>query len=95
MEYLAQYQNQIIVWGVLGLSAGIIAKYLLPGKDKGGLISTALLGVAGSFLGGFMARYFGLGGANLTSGVSLSTVLTAIAGSFVLLVAFRLIRFLV
>jgi uncharacterized membrane protein YeaQ/YmgE (transglycosylase-associated protein family) len=45
----------IIGWIILGLLAGLIAKALLPGDDPGGFIVTALLGIAGSFLGGLIA----------------------------------------
>ena len=95
MEFLDQYKSIILIWCALGLGAGVIAKYLLPGKDKGGLISTALLGIGGSFLGGFIGNYFNIGGANLTSGISIVTIITAIAGAFVLLICFRVLRFLI
>lgn len=39
---------------ILGLVAGAIARFLLPGRDPMGLLGTMLLGVAGSFLGGFL-----------------------------------------
>ena len=45
-----------IVWTiVIGFVAGIIAKFLMPGRDPGGWIVTILLGIAGSFVGGFLA----------------------------------------
>jgi uncharacterized membrane protein YeaQ/YmgE (transglycosylase-associated protein family) len=44
----------ILAWIVLGLIAGAIAKALMPGRDPGGLIVTILLGIAGSFVGGFL-----------------------------------------
>ena len=46
----------IIGWIVFGLIAGVIAKALMPGKDPGGCIITILLGIAGSVIGGFIAR---------------------------------------
>ncbi len=95
MEYLAQYQNQIIIWCALGLAIGVLAKFLMPGKDKGGLISTVLLGIGGSFLGGFLGNHFGIGGANFTDGISIITVLTALAGAFILLILFKIFRFLI
>lgn len=42
-------------WIVFGLVVGVIAKFLMPGKDPGGWIVTILLGIAGSFVGGFLA----------------------------------------
>ncbi|MGF1428098.1 GlsB/YeaQ/YmgE family stress response membrane protein [Kitasatospora sp. LaBMicrA B282] len=45
-------------WIVLGLATGLIARFLLPGRDPGGLVVTTLIGVAGSFLGSRLsARY--------------------------------------
>ena len=51
----------IIVALIIGLFIGIIAKFLMPGRDPGGFFVTALLGIAGSmtasFLGGAMGMY--------------------------------------
>ena len=46
----------IIGWILFGLVVGAIAKFLMPGRDPGGWIVTILLGIAGSFVGGFYAR---------------------------------------
>ena len=45
----------IIAFIILGLLAGAIAKALLPGDDPGGFIITAIIGVVGALLGGFLA----------------------------------------
>jgi uncharacterized membrane protein YeaQ/YmgE (transglycosylase-associated protein family) len=45
----------IISWIFWGLFVGLIARLLLPGKQKIGFIWTILLGVAGSIVGGFLA----------------------------------------
>jgi uncharacterized membrane protein YeaQ/YmgE (transglycosylase-associated protein family) len=44
-----------IGWILFGLVVGAIAKFLMPGRDPGGWIVTILLGIAGSFVGGFLA----------------------------------------
>jgi len=51
------------IWiAVVGLVVGLIARLLLPGKDPMGLIMTAVLGIAGSFVGTFLGRtLFGRG----------------------------------
>ena len=50
-----------IVWTiVLGFVIGVIAKLLHPGKENMGFIMTILLGVAGSFLAGYVGQYLGL-----------------------------------
>ena len=43
----------------IGLLVGVVAKLLMPGKDPGGFIVTILLGLAGSFVGGFIGRGLG------------------------------------
>ena len=49
-----------IVWTiVLGFVVGVIAKLLHPGKESMGFIMTILLGIAGSFLAGFVGQFFG------------------------------------
>lgn len=77
----------IIAWIVFGLIAGIIAKLLMPGKDPGGFIITALLGIAGAFVGGFIGNLIGLGGP--VSGFNLGSMITAILGAIVLLIGYR------
>ena len=48
------------VWTiVLGFVVGVIAKFLHPGKENMGFIMTILLGIAGSFLAGFVGQFFG------------------------------------
>ena len=47
----------IIGWLLFGLIVGAIAKFLMPGRDPGGWIVTILLGIAGSFVGGFLASH--------------------------------------
>ncbi len=48
-----------LLWTIIiGLIVGIIAKVIMPGRDPGGFIITAILGVAGSFVGTFVGRMF-------------------------------------
>ena len=49
-----------ILWMlIIGLVAGAIAKLIMPGKDPGGIILTILLGIANSFIAGFLGRALG------------------------------------
>jgi uncharacterized membrane protein YeaQ/YmgE (transglycosylase-associated protein family) len=80
----------IISWIILGLIAGAIAKFLLPGRDPGGLIVTTLIGIAGSFVGGWLSTKV-LHRSITHNFYSLPTWISAIAGSLVLLIAYRLI----
>jgi uncharacterized membrane protein YeaQ/YmgE (transglycosylase-associated protein family) len=54
-------ERGILAWIFIGLIAGAIAKFIMPGKDPGGIIVTILLGLAGSVLGGWLATMFGAG----------------------------------
>jgi len=50
---------EVIGWIVFGLVVGVIAKFLMPGKDPGGFMITVLLGILGSFVGGFLGQVVG------------------------------------
>ena len=45
----------IILFVVFGFIVGLLARAIMPGTQKMGFVSTALLGIAGSFIGGFLA----------------------------------------
>ncbi len=80
-----------MIWQLLiGLIVGVIARFLLPGKEAFpdgiiGWILTALLGIAGAFVGGFIARTL-WAGENYAAGWVMS-----ILGAILLLVLVRLI----
>jgi uncharacterized membrane protein YeaQ/YmgE (transglycosylase-associated protein family) len=74
----------IIGWILFGLAVGIVAKFLMPGRDPGGFFITALLGIVGSLVGGFLGRLLGWYG----DGDPVGFVM-AVVGSLVLLAAYR------
>jgi len=78
----------IIAFIILGLLAGAIAKALLPGDDPGGFIVTAIIGIAGALIGGFLAGAL-FDAHPLDDFFDISTWLTAIVGSIILLVIYR------
>jgi uncharacterized membrane protein YeaQ/YmgE (transglycosylase-associated protein family) len=80
----------IIAFIILGLLAGIIAKAILPGDDPGGIIITALIGIAGALIGGFLAGAL-FDAHPLDDFFDISTWLTAIVGSIILLGIYRLV----
>ena len=43
---------------IVGIVVGAIARFIMPGSEHIGLLMTGVLGVAGSFVGGFIARIF-------------------------------------
>src|ERR1043165_7914182 len=75
----------IIGWLLFGLVIGAIAKFLMPGRDPGGWIVTILLGIAGSFVGGFLASTL-MGRQEQTAGW-----IGSIIGAMLLLFIYRLI----
>ena len=79
----------ILSWIVLGLIAGVLAKWIMPGRDPGGIFVTILIGIAGAFVGGFLGGLVGFGGVN---DFSVGSVVTAIVGALVLLFLYRLVR---
>ena len=81
----------IIGWVLLGLLAGLIAKAIVPGAERVGLILTTLLGIAGALLGGFLATAFGFGDP-IDEFFDISTWLAAIVGALVILFLWNAIR---
>jgi len=80
----------IIAFIILGLLAGALAKAILPGEDPGGIIVTAVIGMVGALLGGFLAGAI-FDADPLDEFFDLSTWLTAIVGSIILLLIYRLV----
>jgi uncharacterized membrane protein YeaQ/YmgE (transglycosylase-associated protein family) len=80
----------IIAWILLGLIAGALAKAILPGDDPGGIIITTVIGILGALVGGFLATAL-FGAHPLDDFFDVSTWLTAIVGSIILLLAWRLL----
>jgi uncharacterized membrane protein YeaQ/YmgE (transglycosylase-associated protein family) len=74
----------ILGWIIFGLIAGIVAKLLMPGKDPGGFIVTAVLGIAGALLGGFIGQTMGLYREGEPAGFLMSVV-----GAILLLALYR------
>ena len=78
-------------WILLGLAAGTLAKFLLPGRDPSGCIFTVLLGIVGAFVGGLIGTLFGWG--RVTGGaLDVRSIGIATAGALLLLVVGRLVR---
>lgn len=70
----------------IGLVVGVVAKLLMPGKDPGGFIVTILLGLAGSFVGGFIGRGLGWYQEGEPAGF-----IASVLGAIILLLLYRLI----
>lgn len=75
------------IWeAIIGLVVGALAKFIMPGKDPGGIIITMLLGIAGAFIGTFIGRALGFYQEGQGAGFIMSLI-----GAIVLLALYRLI----
>lgn len=79
----------ILAWIIFGLIAGILAKFIMPGKDPGGIIITILLGIGGAVVGGFIGSVAGFGD---FTGFDLRSMGLAVLGAVVLLAIYRAVK---
>ena len=78
----------IIAWLVVGLIAGFIASKLVN-KSGEGVVLDIVLGVVGALVGGFLFNLLGAGGVD---GINLYSILVAVVGAVVVLIAYHAIR---
>ena len=78
----------ILSWILLGLIAGALAKFLMPGKDPGGFFVTIIIGIIGGVLGGFLGQFIGL--VKIES-FDIGGIFIATAGAILLLIIYRLV----
>ena len=77
-----------VVWTiVIGFAAGLIAKWISPGKEKMGFIMTVLLGIAGSVVATYGGKLIGLYQAGETAGF-----IGAVVGAVILLLIYGFIK---
>jgi uncharacterized membrane protein YeaQ/YmgE (transglycosylase-associated protein family) len=79
----------IFSWILLGLIAGALAKFIMPGKDPGGIFVTILIGIVGAIVGGFLGSFIGLG---KVESFDLGGIFIATIGAIILLIVYRLLR---
>lgn len=73
----------MLIWLLIGLAAGAIAKMITPQKEKEGWVSSLIIGIAGSMVGGFCAGLLGL--SRLFNSTWLGSLVLAVAGSVLVL----------
>jgi uncharacterized membrane protein YeaQ/YmgE (transglycosylase-associated protein family) len=77
-----------IIWAIIiGFIVGIVAKFLMPGRDPGGFIITAVLGVIGALVATFLGQAMGLYAAGQSAGFIASVI-----GAMIVLFVYHLIR---
>jgi uncharacterized membrane protein YeaQ/YmgE (transglycosylase-associated protein family) len=79
---------EILVWVVFGALAGWIASLIMKTDAQQGAVMNVLVGIAGAFVGGYLARM--LGGSGVT-GFNFGSLLVAILGAVVVLFVYRLV----
>lgn len=75
--------QSLLIWSVLGLVAGILAKLIMPGRQGINPITTVLLGIAGSIIGGYLGSIVGIGDAS--GSFSLKGIAVAVGGALLLM----------
>ncbi len=79
----------IVSWVIFGLVAGALAKVLMPGEEASGLLKTTGLGIVGALAGGFLGTFLGFG---KVTGFNIRSFVIAIAGSTLMLWAYRQLK---
>ena len=75
-------------WIIIGLIAGALAKWIMPGRDPGGIIVTILIGIVGALVGGFLAGLIpGMG-----PGGGIWNLVLATLGAILLLWIYRMVQ---
>jgi uncharacterized membrane protein YeaQ/YmgE (transglycosylase-associated protein family) len=79
----------VLAWILLGLVAGALAKFVMPGRQGGGILLTIVLGVVGALVGGFLGTHvFGFGD---VSAFDLRSIVIAVGGALLVLFVYGLV----
>ena len=78
----------IVVWLLVGLIAGALARFLVPGRDPMGWLGTLVLGLVGSLVGGFLGNLI-FGG---EFDVSAAGIVGSVIGAVIALLAYRAMK---
>ena len=80
----------LIFWVIVGLIAGALAKFIMPGDDPGGIIVTIIIGILGAVLGGWILHLIGIGG-GAASGGFIFSIIAGVIGALILLAIYRVV----
>lgn len=82
----------LLIWLFLGFVVGLIAKFIMPGPDDGGIVMTTILGIVGAVVGGAIGAAVGYpmvsSFANIAS--SLPSFFSSVVGAIVVLAIYRM-----
>jgi uncharacterized membrane protein YeaQ/YmgE (transglycosylase-associated protein family) len=76
----------ILTWIIVGLIAGFLAKYVVPGEGPGGILGDIIIGIIGAFIGGWVFNRFGSAG---VTGFNIYSIFVAFVGAAILLFVIR------
>jgi uncharacterized membrane protein YeaQ/YmgE (transglycosylase-associated protein family) len=77
-----------IIWAIIiGFLVGIVAKFLMPGRDPGGFIVTTLLGIVGALLATFLGQAMGIYATGQAAGF-----IGAVIGAIIVLAVYHMVR---
>lgn len=77
-----------LLWqAIIGLVVGALAKFIMPGKDPGGILVTMLIGIAGALLAGWVGRAVGWYAQGQSAGF-----IASLLGAILLLAIYRLFK---
>jgi uncharacterized membrane protein YeaQ/YmgE (transglycosylase-associated protein family) len=77
-----------IIWAIIiGFIVGLVAKFLMPGRDPGGFIVTTLLGIVGALVATFLGQAMGIYAAGQSAGF-----IGAVIGAIVVLAIYHMVR---
>ena len=77
-----------IIWAIIiGFIVGLVAKFLMPGRDPGGFIVTTLLGIVGALLATFLGQAMGIYAAGQSAGF-----IGAVIGAIIVLAVYHMVR---
>ncbi len=79
----------VLSWILLGLIAGALAKFIMPGKDPGGCLVTIIIGILGAVVAGFIGTLLGFG---KVESFDLGGILLATMGALILLIIYRVVK---
>lgn len=72
----------ILGWILMGLLAGALAKYLMPGRQPAGCLITTIIGIVGAAIGGWIGTQLGWGDVNA---FDIRSLVLAVLGAIVFL----------
>jgi uncharacterized membrane protein YeaQ/YmgE (transglycosylase-associated protein family) len=70
---------------IVGIIVGAIARFIMPGADHMGLIMTGILGIVGSFVGGFIVRLFSKSAPADSSKIQPAGIVMSVVGALIVL----------